>query len=58
MTKKRPKRGKDLGDTCVLIEQLYDTEICEKIEQEKAIEDIIKPERGVKLSIKDRSCTQ
>ena len=33
MTKRRPKRRKDIGDTCVLIEQLYDTDICEKIDQ-------------------------
>lgn len=33
MTKRMPKRRKDIGDTCVLIEQLYDTDICEKIDQ-------------------------
>ena len=33
MTKRMPKRRKDIGDTCVLIEQLYDSDICEKIDQ-------------------------
>ena len=58
MMKRRPKRRKDIGDTCVLIEQLYDTDICEKIDQEKIIEDLIKPQKGVKLTMKDRSSTQ